>query len=277
MHQRYRICLIAPPNYVHASCFLEVALLLKSSFHDAGIECDMVPNQLAPDRTNIIVGGHLMQFGEYLLQYRYIPYQLEQLSAEEGPFSENLQLILQNAHQVWDYSQENIEFLANRGIKARHLPPGYHRLLERVPHSKDKEVDILFYGSAGPRRQSVLDRLGKPTLRLKTLFGVYGEERDRWIGASRLILNIHHYNTRIFEAVRLSYLLNNRCAILTETSDINPYPGVDIPTASYEKLVETCEELLRDIPALEHLAQSGYEKFRSRFEMTSLLRGVLEK
>ena len=54
-----------------------------------------------------------------------------------------------------------------------------------------------------------LTQLTKCLIWLRTLFGDYGEVRDRWIARSRVVLNIHFYDIKVAEQVRLSYLLNN--------------------------------------------------------------------
>jgi hypothetical protein len=177
---------------------------------------------------------------------------------------------------VWDYSQENIEFLKNQGISARHLPVGYHESLEQIPQAAEKDIDILFFGSLGDRRQAILAKLentGKA--RVKTLFGVYGKQRDEFIGRSKILINIHYYSTKIFEAVRVSYLLNNRCCVVSEESSVYPYPGVNIPLVTYDSLAEKCLDILDKDGAYKALGESSYREFKTRYEMKSLVKNVL--
>ena len=101
MIDKYRICLIQPQGYPHSQCFQEIALLLESSLNAAGADCDMKDNEFARDRINVILGYHLITFDEALLRFRYVPYQLEQLEAKEGWYSENVRLMLENAHEVF--------------------------------------------------------------------------------------------------------------------------------------------------------------------------------
>ena len=273
---RYRVCIIMPQGYIHSSAFVEVAFLLKASFGGLGFDCDLKINELAEDRTNILLGSHLISFSEDLRRYEYIPYQLEQLSANEGLYNQNVKSILASAKTVWDYSAENIAFLQSQGIAARHLPVGYHPALEQIPQAPDKDVDVLFYGSTGGRRKPILDILdGRSDVRTKSLFGVYGRDRDLWIGRSKIILNIHYYAVKIFEAVRVAYLLNNRCFVLSEESAINPYPGISVTTSPYENLVESCVEFSRSDSKRESLASQTYEQFRTLYPMTSLLGSIL--
>jgi len=276
MKDSYRVVIIVPAGYKHSLCFTEVAFLLRNCLMASGISCDMTVNELAKDRINVILGFHLLDFGDYLTSYKYIPYQLEQLSSTEGVFSDAIKKILSHGMAVWDYSQENIEFLKNQGISARHLPVGYHESLEQIPQAAEKDIDILFFGSLGDRRQAILAKLentGKA--RVKTLFGVYGKQRDEFIGRSKILINIHYYSTKIFEAVRVSYLLNNRCCVVSEESSVYPYPGVNIPLVTYDSLAEKCLDILDKDGAYKALGESSYREFKTRYEMKSLVKNVL--
>jgi hypothetical protein len=276
MKDRYRVVIIVPAGYKHSLCFSEVAFLLRNSLADNGFDCDIKVNELATDRTNIILGFHLLAFGDYLSSYKYIPYQLEQLSAAEGAFSDNMKNILSRGIAVWDYSLENIEFLKPQGIAARHLPVGFHQSLEQVPHAGEKDIDVLFYGSLGERRQRILNKLeSSGHARVKTLFCVYGKERDERIGRSKILLNIHYYSIKIFEAVRVSYLLNNRCCVVSEESPVYPYKGVNIPMASYDDLAGKCLEILDKGDEYGAVGEASYREFKTRYEMKTLIKNVL--
>jgi hypothetical protein len=280
MEDRFRVVIIVPAGYKHSLCFTEVAFLLRNSLTDIGIHCDVAANDLAKDRTNIILGFHLLTFGDFLSAYEYIPYQLEQLSAAEGVFSKNVKNILSHAAAVWDYSLENIEFLRQQGISALHLPVGFHESLEQVPRGAKKDIDVLFFGSLGERRQAVLDKLEKTgRVRVKALFGVYGRERDEYIGKSKILLNIHYYTTKIFEAVRVSYLLNNRCCVVSEESPVYPYAGVNIPLVAYDSLAEKCLDILdkgeADAASYRAAGEASYQEFKTKYEMKELIKKVL--
>jgi hypothetical protein len=275
MSLSYRVCLILPEGNPHPLCFREVGLLLVSALKSNGLDCDFTFNQLSPDRINIILGYHLLTFEEGLKNYRYIPYQLEQLHSEEFPFSRNMELVLRHAWDVWDYSEQNICFLRERGIEAKFLVPGYHPNLEMMPSVPRQTIDVLFYGSIGERRKKVLDELSG-RCKVKVLFGVYGEKRDQWIARSGIVLNVHHYSTQIFEAVRISYLLNNRCFVLSEKSVNYSFGGVDLPMEPYESLVESCMTYLGQPERLEEIRAANYEAYKSNYPMTDLIKRVLK-
>lgn len=272
--ERYRICLILPPDNPHAACFREVALLVHCALRTNHIDCEFKINELSRDRVNIIFGYHLLNFKTSLKSYRYIPYQLEQLNADEFPFSTNQEQILQNAMDVWDYSEKNMAFLAKRGIRAKLLIPGYHRNLELILPSAGRDIDVLFYGSILDRRRTILEKLSQ-ACNVSALRGVYSEKRDSYISRSKMILNVHHYSTQIFEAIRISYLLNNRCFIVSEDSLEYCYKGVNLVRVPYDQVVETCIDFLKHPEEMENRRWQNYQEFKQLFPMEQLIRQVI--
>ena len=47
-------------------------------------------------------------------------------------------------------------------------------------------------------------------------FNAYGGKRDALIARAKVVLNIHYYAAQVFEIVRVSYLLANSKAVVTE-------------------------------------------------------------
>jgi hypothetical protein len=275
MNEQYRVVLVIPPGYIHARCFAETAFLLKNSLVDVGKDCDIAINDFAKNRTNIVLGYHLLGTPDIPGLFRYIPYQLEQLSASENLFSDKIRSLLEGAAEIWDYSQENIEFLANQGISARHLPVGYHPSLEMISKGVLKDIDILFFGSMADRRKNVLDTLSESGANVKTLFGVYGKDRDALIARARIVINIHYYSSKIFEAIRTSYLFNNACCVVSESSEQYPYPNVAAALVDYDSLASKCMEILATPGATNMLGQQNYEEFRTHYIMKDMVRPLV--
>lgn len=248
--------------------------MLESSLNSVGVDCDMKVNELAENRVNVILGYHLLKFDEFLLKYRYIPYQLEQLEAKEGWYSENVRRLLENAYEVWDYSEQNIGLLSRLNIRAKHLPIGYHESLELIDHETQKDIDILFYGSMGERRKRIIDELSD-VANVKVLFGVYGKQRDAFISGSKMVLNVHYYPTEIFEAPRISYLLNNCCFVVSEISPVNPYEAAKLCLVPYDRIVETCLYYLNHPEEMESMRRSAYAAFKKTYPMIELVRNIV--
>jgi hypothetical protein len=274
----FQVCLVQPPNYAHALALREVAELLTCSLETLGQDCAFRANALDPEAVNIVLGYHLLSApaSESLPSRRLIFYQLEQLSEREGWFTPEREALLRSAWAVWDYSQENVAFLRDRGIRrVQHLPLGYHPRLERIRHRPEaqKDIDVLFYGSMNERRAAVIAELGRRGLRAECLFGVYGDARDACIARARIVLNVHFYQARILEQVRLSYLLNNRCFVISEEAGHNPF-GDGVVTGPIEALPDLCAQYARCPQARQEAAARGHESFRQR-PMVNYLRPVL--
>jgi hypothetical protein len=46
---------------------------------------------------------------------------------------------------------------------------------------------------------------------------VYGQARDALVARARIQLNVHYYEAKVFEVVRVSYLLANGRFVVSET------------------------------------------------------------
>jgi len=273
------VCLIQPHGYAHSIGLLEVCQLLAASFASLGWRAKVTVNQLEAGALNVVVGYHLLKPEDAALfsGRRVVIYQLEQATQSTGWLTAERLVLLQAASDVWDYSLENIAVLRQSGIKrVRELRLGFHPALRKIAQWQEnaKDVDVLFYGSINERRANVLDALGKHC-RVKTLFGVYGDERDGWVARSRIVLNIHHYPSKIMEQVRLSYLLNNECFVISEESEQNPF-GDGIVSAPYGDLAAQCEHFLADPVARSEVAARGLRLIEQR-RMTAELAPLLEE
>ena len=274
--KRYRICVITPEGYLHSACFIETALLLKHSFESLNFDCDITINNPSIEKINVILGGNNLTTQIFSSEFPYIYFQLEQLSDDEGWYSEKMLNLLSNAYDVWDYSKANIEFLKTRGINAKLLPLGYHSALEIIPLQHKKDIDILFYGSINQRRLDIINELSKnPDFECQAVYGVYGAQLYNLIARSKLILNIHFYNKSIFEAVRVSFLLNNQCFIISENSPVYPYQNVELPMITYDKIIDTCYYYLKQPDEIIHNGNLYYKQFKQFYPMEKLLAQVI--
>lgn len=274
--QKYRVVVISPLNNPHVAAFTELAVSLVAAIRENGYSCDLAQNQFDSQAVNIILGFQLIE--ELPRDVRFIVYQLEQLSETEGWLLHKPHMldILKKAEAVWDYSPENIEFLRLRDISADFLPAGFSPVLKQIV-PMDKDVDILFYGSRNNRRGVVLQTLLEMGYNVKALFGIYGDERDRWISRSKLVINIHFYEANLFESVRVSYPVNNGVPVLSEISPSYPWSGVPLCMVPYDQLVSKAAELLGDsgkLASYGSLCQKQFEKF---YSMKKLISHLLEK
>ena len=227
-------------------------------------------------RLPIVLGAHLLAPGTEL-PAGSIVLNLEQAGAGNPNFTDSYRALLKR-HAVLDYSARNARALRRDGVETvRILPIGYAPTLARVTHRAQKDIDILFYGSLNERRQKVLADLERAGVSVVHRFGVYGRERDALIGRARIVLNLHYYEMAIFEVVRVSYLLANGAAVVTEgeedDEDIAPFRE-GLALAPYDGLVETCRALLADERRRASLARSGLSLMLRR-RQSDLLRQLM--
>lgn len=260
--EKFNVVIMQPPGYQFSLSFLEIGELLCYSLNSLGHSSRLQINRFEPEATNIILGYNLLDDPQRIAGHRSVIYQLEQLSLAEGWFNERQKRILQSVHEIWDYSTDNIRFLLEQNLKSvRHVPLGYHPKLRRLTRGQ-QDVDVLFYGSINERRKKILEELSS-RCHVKALVGVFGSERDRWISRSKIVLNLHFYEAKILEEARISYLLNNRCFVLSEESNNTIYQD-GIVMAPYDKLVATCLEYLDNERGRYQVAKRGFEILKER-------------
>jgi hypothetical protein len=192
-------------------------------------------------------------------------YNLEQ--AGEGPWFEQAVLDLFQRFPVWDYSEHNAALLAAMGVpRPLVVPVGWAPGLSRIEPLAE-EIDVLFYGSSNPRREAVLGELRAAGARVESVFGVYGRERDALIARSRLVLNVHFFEARVFEIVRVSYLLANGRTVVSErgASPEEEAPFAEgVAFAEAPQLARTCLDLLRRPEERARLGAAGRRIMESR-------------
>jgi hypothetical protein len=270
--EKFNICLVQPQNYIHSMAFLELGELIHYSLLELGYESTLSTNNIVPTFKNILIGCHLLEPSVISkLPSNTVILNTEQVYGEATPWSQNI-FTWATSFEVWDYSTRNIEKFKEQEIYGvKHFKIGFQKELARLDNKKPKEIDVLFYGCINERRKYILDQLVAKGLKVKTLFGVYGKERDDWIEKSKIVLNLHFYDSHIFEVVRVFYLLTNSVAVVGE---VNPSTSVDkifidgIAPESYERLVPKCEELTNKVilrNSLEISAYNSISKFPQAF------------
>ena len=193
------------------------------------------------DRRTIVLGGNLLV--QYALEPPKNPifYSLEQLGDDLPWMTMPAFVDLFRRYPTWDYSQANIEYLAAMGLpRPTYVPIGYVPELTRITPAPE-DIDVLFYGALNGRRYAVLRDLHDRGLRVKWRSGVYGASRDAWIARLKIVLNIHYWEAKIFEITRVSYLLANRRAVVSERGG-DPTVERDLASgiafADYDELVD---------------------------------------
>ena len=266
---RHCIWIVTPDGYRHQQAFEECATALSEAFAELGGSAPVVRDPRAwTGRTPIVLGPHLLHAdAAAALPSDSVLVNFEQVAAGEGWINEDY-LALLRRFRVLDYSIRNREALAARGIPhAGLLGIGCTPGLIRIPHDQPKDIDVLFYGSLNPRRKRALEALKAHGIGVVNLFGAYGAERDAAIARAKLVLNLHFYESAIFEVVRVSYLLANGICVLSEGEagdpDLEPFAG-GLAVCRYDEIVDRCAALLADEAARRSVAERGQALMRAR-------------
>lgn len=260
-----------------ADVFRELAETLGHGLHALGLNVEIGYYSHPPTKPAILLGAHMLTPEEMqALPDSAVIYNLEQIG-DGGPGLPDAYLALMRRRRTWDYSRRNVDRLAERAIAARHVPVGYMPALTRIQPAAVQDIDVLFYGWVNERRRRVLHELEERGLRVVALGWCFGSERDAVIARSKVVLNMHFYDSAVFEIVRVSYLLANRKAVVSECGP-NTVMEPDLLDAvmpvPYERLAVACHALVADLAARRALEERGFARMATR-DAASVLRTVL--
>ena len=258
--------------------FLELAELINYSLIEIGHKSRISFNKIEHQARNMIIGVHLLNTKEIPhIPVDTIILNTEQIFSDHTNWNSNI-FTWAKKFETWDYSDRNIIKFEEIGApKVKLLNIGYQPELRRIAKSDNQEIDLLFYGSINDRRRKIIDELSKSGVKIKAVFGIYGKNRDELISKSKIVLNLHHYKSEIFEIVRVFYLLTNSKTVVGEvnaTTSIDNHIKSGILPAKYEELVSTCLELLASpskITELEEVAHNSIIQFPQKIFTSKLL------
>jgi hypothetical protein len=265
---KFNICLVSPPNYIHVLAFWELAELIHFSLIELGHESSLQFKKMEKDSTNIVLGVHLLEI-ELIpkMPKSTVFINTEQIYLDDTLWNKNI-FEWAKHFEFWDYSEKNIAKFKELGIpNVKLLRLGFQRELSRIKKAPHQDIDVLFYGSINERRQEILSQLQIRGIKVKSVFGSYGKDRDQLIARSKVVLNHHFYKSEIFEIVRVFYLLSNSIAVVGEVNDTTSIDETyknAICAAPYEELIACCEKLLLNNIDRAEVEKNGFETFSKR-------------
>lgn len=263
---KFNICVVKPDGYLHSGAFAELAEVVGYGLQDLGHEVGINVNQYFSDATNVVIGCHLLP-SEMIngLPSSTIVLNTEQVYKDDTLWNEKIYACA-NRYKIWDYSKKNLEKLEALGVHGgRFLQIGYHEKLTRLTKPMHQDIDVLFYGAVNERRHKVLSDLKKTGLRVEAVFGMYGAARDRLIERAKVVLNMHYYESKIFEIVRVFYLMANKKAVVSEVgqeTSIDECYRAGVCGVPYESLVQSCIELVKDNDKRVDCESRAYQAIR---------------
>ena len=259
------ICIIKPNNYIHSLAYLEIAELLHYSVLELNQNSKISYNfiDINPKVKNIIFGAHLLNDDMInSIPSNTIIFNTEQIESINEIWKRRILLLASKGIIFWDYSNHNLDLLLTKlNVKGRLFEIGFQKNLQRIKMNDNKEVDVLFYGSLNNRREKIINNLLKKNVKVKCLFGVYGKDRDDWIGKSKIVLNLHYYESKIFEIVRIFYLLTNAIPIVSEVDEntkLNNNYLKGIKGSNYEDVEKNILSLLENEKERKLIGLNGF-------------------
>jgi hypothetical protein len=225
--REFNICIIKPANYEYSAIFMDQAQYYKYQFAKFGYTTTIGYNSLKKGVTNFVFGAWLGFDPALRNIYPCIFINLEQLGPKGSKHVSSDYMDLLRSSPVIDYDTENVQYYSKPKTVpiAPILYAPYLTDINPIPLN-DRKIDILFFGSMTDRRikiiQDIVDSgvyieyIKKPT---------FGKELYDLIRNSKCVLNIHAYESSIFEQARASICLSIGTPVVSERSrHTNPLP-----------------------------------------------------
>ncbi len=270
MAQFYLMHYIPDPRMRGLYGYTEVIESVAWGLRHLGHGVDTGINKFASKARNIVFGAHLLPSDTASqLPDDSIVYNLEQLRHADPAQLDGAWRICAERFEVWDYSPANLSTWRDlRCERSKLVPIGYAPVLTRIPKPPLQDIDVLLYGLSGAKRMSAVHALSAAGVTVVFVSGLFGAARDQLIARSKIVLNVNLYDSpRIFEIVRVSYLLANRKAVVA-TMDSQSYVEEDIGAAvrftPLGQLVAECRHLLEQDKAREGMEAKGLETMAKR-------------
>lgn len=267
---KFTLVIVRPPGYRFSDCFKEVSETVMYGLRALGHEAETTENKFRHNTRHIIFGAHLLS-PDSSFPPDTVLYNLEQV---EGGNIGNLGII-GGKYTIWDYAKPNCDAWAKKRIQAVHVPIGYVPEMTRIYPVKE-DIDVLFYGSMNERRRIVLKQLIESGLNVEIRVNdTYGEDLDYLIARAKVILNVHYYEAKVFEIVRVGYALANKKAVVSEES-VDDYPQLlgGLVIRPYDEIVDACVELVNDQINREYLGLNGWRVY-SEMKETDILSSAI--
>jgi hypothetical protein len=270
--------------------FHEAINLYIEGFHDT----DFVDRLLAAKQTHRLKIGLI---ATELIVDNQIPYAEHGIVYAGGDKSGLLKLRLANfgrlvaqADFVWCFLARTADAYALQGRHVHYFPVGHTGMVQSAYARPPKDIDILFFGTATPHRQSVIAKLqsaglktiafgrGFPAGHLPAIYMQSLIERAK-IG---LNLTLHAYDPslnsidpRFASCMRVVEMLERGVCVVSEDIPLdNPYRPF-MQTAGLDQLAAKCVQLLSNDSWMP-VGQSGHQAFITQMRVQDICQPVID-
>lgn len=206
--------------------FLDTIHSVSDSLQEIGYQTRISSNVILNDAINILWGvGSVFsptyeEIASVATPKNSIIFNMEQLGSS-SPFVTQDYLNFISKYIVFDYNYNNLSFLNKNKTIYFEFPllPSKNFITDyKNDHPTKKEFDLAFYGHINPRRLYFIDELKSQGLSINIISGLYSSELSSELLKSTAILNIHNYDSGIFEIARCLRPLAMGIPIISEKS-----------------------------------------------------------
>lgn len=207
------ICIIKQITTPYPSIFEDSAHCLSHTLKKIGIANIISYNTIDPTIPNIVFGAGagntvpISKFREIAKPHKTILFNMEQIGST-STFNNKEYHELLSEYTIFDYNQANIEAtikVTRKITPSFEFPIGPYLDLKtnpQTPRSHKINFDLAFYGAPNEERKNKIQHLQELGLKIKNISRAYGEFLIDAIVDCKAVLNLHYYDTKIFEAAR---------------------------------------------------------------------------
>ena len=153
-----------------------------------------------------------------LIPKNYIFWQIEQIGNNDlKSLESNYFKIMNNSLQIYEIGTKNFTYYKNivnkKIVNYQQLP--FYNMKNNL---EEKDIDLFFFGSYNEKRGKILNSIKNKLKGVKFIikYGIFGDERDKFIKRSKFVLNIHFYDNPVLEIDRCNICINNNALIISE-------------------------------------------------------------
>lgn len=282
----FNLCLIDPTGAKYSHFLFDPIRAMQLALESLGHNTSITRNNIDRERIPLLLGAHHVHDDSSLaliLQLpQYVVVQTEVLDGFEvngsygqEHFRKYYLPLLRGATRVWDWSEKNLTMLRGFGVRGDRIELGFHPDLLDVHHKKEKDIDVLWYGSQTPYRTFILKAIRGLGLRTLVLFDDPPIYRNDAMARARIVLSLQQSAGAHINAARVIHAVNNRCLVVGEKPIVPHWiedAMISLPAA---ELIAQLPEIARRAD-LDAIVQEKYEAL-SRFPTTAFLAPLVER
>lgn len=260
------------------SVFSETAKSLTAALQHHGFASEHLLNQIKPNQINIVLGANYITEPVIKANKRDIILfnfeQLESNSALVTPYYKNWL----RTYTVMDYHSANVKHMIGIGAdpdfyKEVPIPAHFEKNFTPV----EKTHDICFVGAMNARREKILTKLKHNGFKLHCPVGVYGQNLVPTLLQSKLVLNIHYYETKLFPPLRALRPAALNIPFVSEDSVYSEkcnWSQSGIEFAVYDEIPALCDQVLSS-PTLQQSIVNKNSQFIEQIDFVTNFISVL--